>query len=467
VTEVVTGTKGLSVVAYDTPGLGDRSYLVHDGSRALVVDPQRDPGPYVGTAAELGVEITLVLETHIHNDYVSGGLALARRTGAVYGISAAEPVDFEAERTAVADGDVLSAGALDVTVLATPGHTPHHLSFLVEDGSGNRVVLTGGSLLAGGTGRTDLLGVEQTPTLAEAQWRSVRRLLAQLDSGTIVLPTHGFGSFCSVGTEGSGGSEDVTIERERSRNPAAYLELDAFVRRLSTDLMPVPAYYRRMAPLNRAGAAEAGPAPVAVLAVAQLAQLLEEGAALVDVRGRRAFACAHWRGALNIELGPSLPVYGGWLVAFDAPLVIVTKTTQEVAEAQYQLARVGRERLAGWVPEDRITALGADHGGHYEVRDFRQLAGQSEVGPPPTVVDVRFAYEWGRGHIRGAHNVPLPEIGSASATLPQGGEIWVYCGAGYRAAIAASWLSAIGMRPVLVDDLFDNAAAAGLEIVRP
>jgi hydroxyacylglutathione hydrolase len=136
VTEQTSTAKHLGIVPYDAPGLGDRSYLVHDGEKAAVVDPQRDPSPYMKTAGELGVDITLVLETHVHNDYVSGGLALARRTKATYGVPAGEPVDFAAECEALLEGDVLTAGRLAVKALDTPGHTPHHLSFLVEDGLG-------------------------------------------------------------------------------------------------------------------------------------------------------------------------------------------------------------------------------------------------------------------------------------------------------------------------------------------
>ena len=253
-------TDQLHVIAFDAPGLGDRSYLVHDGSVGAVIDAQRDTAPYLGTAAGLGIEIVLVLETHIHNDYVSGGLSLARRTGAAYGVPAGEQVDFAAECDALDEGAVRSVGGLRLTVLATPGHTPHHLSYLFGDGQGHDVVLTGGSLLAGATGRTDLLGADLAAELAAAQWRSVRRLLDELPPATVVLPTHGFGSFCSAGAgpQGPAGELTLTIATERRHNPAARLELGAFVDSLRNDALPVPAYYRHMAPLNRAERAGTG-----------------------------------------------------------------------------------------------------------------------------------------------------------------------------------------------------------------
>ncbi len=197
--ETVAAMRRLEVVAYDADGLGDRSYLLHDGGKAFVVDPQRDPAPYIETASDLGVDIVLVLETHVHNDYVSGGLALARRTSATYGVPAGVTFDFASETSALEEGDILGVGDLRVRVLSTPGHTPHHLAFVAEDASGRSAVLTGGSLLSGAIGRTDLLGRGQAARLGEAQWRSVRRLLGDLDPATEVLPTHGFGSFCSAG----------------------------------------------------------------------------------------------------------------------------------------------------------------------------------------------------------------------------------------------------------------------------
>jgi glyoxylase-like metal-dependent hydrolase (beta-lactamase superfamily II)/rhodanese-related sulfurtransferase len=461
---VVTGTDRLNVVVYDAPGLGDRSYLVHDGRVGAVIDAQRDPAPYLATAAGLGVGIALVLETHVHNDYVSGGLALARRAGAAYGIPAGEPVHFAAESDALDEGDVRSVGGLALRVLATPGHTPHHVSYLFEDVHGSRAVLTGGSLLGGATGRTDLLGPGLAAELAAAQWRSVRRLLAELPPGTGVLPTHGFGSFCASGGEG-GPVGGLTIGAERRHNPAARLELEAFVASLTSGALPVPAYYQHMAPLNRVGAPEPGTAPVPVVAPGSLAALEHAGVALVDIRGRRAFGDAHRRGALNIELGPSFPVYFGWVLPFSAPVVLVATGHEEVTEARRRLASIGRETLAGWAGDELIAALGPQERGHYRVQDFRQLAQRCRHEPLPRVLDVRFPYEWRRGHIRGASNVPVPEIASASPALPEDEEIWVHCAGGYRAAIAASLLSANHLRPVLIDDTLEGAATAGLEIV--
>jgi hydroxyacylglutathione hydrolase len=441
VSRTVTTVKSLEIVSLDAEGLGDRSYLVHDGSKAVVVDPQRDPGPYLTTAEGLGVDITLVVETHIHNDYVSGGQALD-------------------------EGDVLTVGHLALRVLSTPGHTPHHLSFLAEDSLGTKVVLTGGSLLVGATGRTDLFGPDATRSLAEAQWRSVRRLLADLPPGTVVLPTHGFGSFCSVGPVEASAAAEATIATERQHNPAAQLELAEFIDSLAKQALPVPAYYSDMAPFNLAGAPEPHYGPLPRVASDALPELIERGDFVVDIRPRRDFADAHLRRSLNIEMGPNLSTYLGWLVPFEDDFVLLGSTPDEVGEGRRLLARIGREEAKGWAPAGVLASLPENEHSSYEVRNFRDLWERSKDGSFPDVLDVRFPYEWQKGHIKGARNVPLPEIGAISSSLSRKEEIWVHCSAGYRAAIAASMLSGDGFFPILVDDLFDHAPEAGLEIVK-
>ena len=205
-----------TVIPIDTPGLGDRTYLAHDGKVALVVDPQRDYDRVLDVAREAGVRITHVFETHIHNDYVTGGLALAQEVGAAYHVNADDPVGFE--RTGVSDGDVLEVGdTMRVRVVHTPGHTHTHLSYALEAEGRPVAVFTGGSLLFGSTGRPDLLGPDHTDTLVRAQWHSAHRLAEELPEETEVFPTHGFGSLCSA-TQSEAVSS--TIGQEGTSNPA-------------------------------------------------------------------------------------------------------------------------------------------------------------------------------------------------------------------------------------------------------
>ena len=244
----------IEVVAIDTPSLGDRSYLVTDGTVALVVDPQRDIDRILVAAADRGVAVTGVFETHIHNDYVSGGLALAGGTGAAYHVNRAD--DVALRRTAIGDGEVIVAGALRARVLATPGHTWTHLSYVVTDAGAGEVagVFTGGSLLHGSTGRPDLIGTRHAPALAAAQHASARRLASLLPGHTPVYPTHGFGSFCAVGPAPGGPARVSTIEQEQRTNPVLTLDEDRYVAAMLAGLDVFPGYYARMGPANAFGA---------------------------------------------------------------------------------------------------------------------------------------------------------------------------------------------------------------------
>ena len=241
----------IEIVTIDTPSLGDRTYLATNGVRALVIDPQRDIDRVLAVAAARDVAVTHVFETHIHNNYVSGGLALARRTGAAYHVNAADAVAFS--RVGIGDGDTITLGPhLRVRVIATPGHTFTHLAYALEDALTGEVeaVFTGGSLLHGSTGRPDLLGTEHTLTLAAAQHASARRLARTLPDRTGVFPTHGFGSFCAATASGLASS---TIGDEKRSNAALTLGADDYVAALVAGLDAYPAYYAHMAAANAAG----------------------------------------------------------------------------------------------------------------------------------------------------------------------------------------------------------------------
>jgi glyoxylase-like metal-dependent hydrolase (beta-lactamase superfamily II) len=234
-----------------TDELGDRSYIAHDGDVAVVIDPQRDIDRIEAALAERGLRCVVVAETHIHNDYVSGGLELARRRGATYLVAAADRVHFE--RQAVSDGDEVHAGRLNVKVVATPGHTDGHVAFVVSDGEGPPVVFTGGSLLYGSVGRTDLVDPARTDELTRAQHHSARHLADLLSDDVAIYPTHGFGGFCSSGSSTS--DTDSTIGIERGRNDALVIDSEVdFVARLVAGLSVFPRYYAHMGARNRDGA---------------------------------------------------------------------------------------------------------------------------------------------------------------------------------------------------------------------
>ncbi|GAC1341112.1 MAG: MBL fold metallo-hydrolase [Candidatus Dormibacteria bacterium] len=452
----------MQIETIETPELGDRSYLVHDGARAIVIDPQRDFDRVIAVAERAGVHIDLVLETHIHNDYVSGGLALARAVGARYGVAAAEPVDFE--RAPIAPGESLQVGRLTVRAEEAPGHTLHHLAFVIDAEGGSRAVFSGGSLLYGTVGRTDL-DYRRTPAeLTRAQYRGVRRLPDILPTDVSIHPTHGFGSFCS--SAASSGATSSTIGREREGNLVSTCpDEDSFVSTILDGLTAYPRYYAQMGPANRRGAldpalATSAPQP---LGREELRARLQAGEWVVDLQGRRPYAARHLRGTVSMELSTNLTTYLGWVLPPNAPLTLLG-SVDEISAAQRALVRIGLDRPAAALrgAADDLMEMAPQT---YRVVDFKAVA--TETNPrSDTVLDVRRHDEWRAGHIRDALHIPLPELLERLGEVPTG-RLWVHCAGGFRASIAASLLSRSGYDVVLIDDEFTNVPQSGLLLEEP
>ncbi|MEV0287035.1 MULTISPECIES: MBL fold metallo-hydrolase [unclassified Kribbella] len=450
----------LTIRTVETASLGDRSYLVHDGEVGFVIDPQRDVDRILEILRTDGVRLTHVFETHIHNDYVTGGLALARATGASYLINADDAVSFE--RTPIQDGEIVRIGdRMRLRAIHTPGHTFTHLSYALTDNDEPIAVFTGGSLLYGATGRPDLLGADHTDALVRHQHASAHKLARTLPDETQVYPTHGFGSFCSA-TQSD--TTDSTIGREKRTNPVLTQDEEDYVRELLDGLGAWPAYYVHMAPANSAGPAAPDLSLPKPADAQELRRRIEAGEWVVDLRTRTAFAAGHAPGTLNFGLDGALATYLGWLIAWGTPLTLLGETAEQIAQAQRELVRIGIDRPAAhatggpenWsldLPASFPTATFADL---EQVRHHREVA----------VLDVRRTEEHDSARIAGAVNIPIHELPRRLAEVPAG-EVWVHCAAGYRASIAASFLDAAGHALVAIDDQFQNAATAGLPVVGP
>ena len=456
---------GLTVLTIETPTLGDRSYLVHDGEVAFVVDPQRDIDRVLVLLDEHGLRLTHVFETHIHNDYVTGGLALARRTGAQYLVNRQDEVSFE--RTPILDGEVVAVGErMRVVAVGTPGHTFTHLSYaLVEVAGGSDLdlgvsagVFSGGSLLFGATGRPDLLGEENAVELGRRQHASAHHLARLLPDAADVYPTHGFGSFCAA-TQSD--ATESTIGEERTANPVFTQDQESYVRELLNGLGAYPAYYAHMMPANAAGPPEPDLSTPSVADPAEVRRRIEEGEWVVDLRNRTAFAAGHVPGSFNFGIEGQFSIYLGWLIPWGTPITLLGETADDVARAQRELVRIGIDRPAAQStgsPEDW-----ADEVSSFATGVFADLA-QVRHHRAVVVLDVRREEEFAAARINGAVNLPLHELPGRVDEVPAG-EVWVHCASGYRASVAASLLDAAGRSVVAIDDSFDNAAEVGLHLV--
>jgi glyoxylase-like metal-dependent hydrolase (beta-lactamase superfamily II)/rhodanese-related sulfurtransferase len=438
-----------------TPGLGDASYLLASGGDAVLVDPQRDAWRFLEVAQRRGWRIRYVLETHVHNDYLSGAIETRAATGAE--IAAPARGGYAFEHRAMDEGDAVEIGGLRLTAWATPGHTPEHLAWAVHDlgaATDDPIgVFTGGSLLVGSAGRTDLLGPVLADALTRDQQRTLQRLAA-LPDATEVLPTHGAGSFCSAGPASS--KRVSTVAAERFANPtfrAAAEPFEAFRAQATGGLGRYPAYYAQMAPINRAGPRVLGrlilPPPLDPAAFEAAASA---GATIVDARDRAAFAAGHIRGAVNIELDGTFAGYVGWLVPFASKVVFVLPDggADALATATTELLRIGYEWVPGFLDGgmDAWAASGREVA-TYETTTMREIhdqagSGGAEVGR--VLLDVRQPIEWQRdGVVPGAERIFVADLPGRIAELPRRAPVTVFCKSGSRAAIAASLLDAAGV----------------------
>jgi glyoxylase-like metal-dependent hydrolase (beta-lactamase superfamily II)/rhodanese-related sulfurtransferase len=427
------------IVALVDEGLGNSSYLIDLGDRrALVIDPERDPAPYLRVAERRGLVLAYSAETHLHADFVSGSRELAAQ-GAQVLAAAAGHTAFE--HRGLDDGEEVDLGGLTLRALSTPGHTPEHVSYLLLDGVAPVALFSGGSLLVGSVARTDLIDPRQTEHLARALWRSLHERVLTLPDGLAVYPTHGAGSFCSAPVSGE---RATTIGAEKAANALlAAPDEDAFVKLLLDGLGTYPPYFSRLREVNRLGPDVFGPQQPALgrLDADTVRQRLADGVAVVDVRPIGAFAEAHIPGALSIELRDQFATWLGWLVDEGRPVIFVLDRDQDRAEVVRQAHKVGYERLEGELAGGMVAWRSAG----FESRAIALVPAAQATG---TIVDVRQASEFASGHIPGALHVELGSV--EEAALPLRESLTVMCGHGERAMSAASILEASGHREVAV-----------------
>lgn len=452
----------MRVEIIDTKALGDRSYLVHDGTVAIVVDPQRDIDRVHRVAAEAGVRITHVAETHIHNDYLTGGYQLATELGADYLVNADDEVSFQ--RRGVHDGERLRVGELTVTVLGTPGHTHTHLAYVISHADGPPAVFSGGNLLYGSVGRTDLLGEQHTVELTHAQYHSARKLVAAAGDDAVLYPTHGFGSFCSSGP--ATGAQRSTIGEQRGENHALTdTDEEHFVKQLIANLVHYPSYYAHMAPLNSAGPAAAELSVPEPLDAAELRARLTAGEWVVDLRNRVAFADSHLQGTFSFEYGDgaSFTTFLGWLMPWGERLTLVG-SAEDVVHAIRDLSRIGIDSPSAKPGDPADGGLAGEHPlTSYPSVTWHDLAAEHAAGHQPLVLDVRRDDEFTERHITGAQHIPLQQLLRRIDEVPRR-TVWVHCAAGYRASIAASILHRAGHDVRHLSGEFADAADAGLTL---
>jgi glyoxylase-like metal-dependent hydrolase (beta-lactamase superfamily II)/rhodanese-related sulfurtransferase len=427
---------GVEITSFVNEGLGHSSYLVDLGDgTALVIDPARIPTAQVQHAAAAGLCISHTADTHTHADYISGSPDLAA-TGATFLAPAAAALDRDYR--GLVDGDVVEVGDYRLEAIATPGHTPDHLSYLLGDDSGPLALFSGGSLMVGTVGRTDLLGDQRREELAHDLYRALHQRVLTLPADLVVYPTHGAGSFCSAP---GGGDRTTTIGRELATNPLLSMDEDDFVDTFLAGLGSFPGYFRQLPAVNQHGLPvhDAVPA-LAALEVDEVERLIDDGAVVVDARKVTDFAASHIPGSLSIELRPVFASWLGWLTDLQQPVVVILDDDQDETDLVRQALTVGHDALAGRL-EGGIAAWTAAG---------RPLA-TTELLEPDAIdrplLDIRQANEYRAGHVPGAANI---ELGALPQAVVPDGPVATMCGKTERAMTAASVLERAGHRDVAV-----------------
>jgi rhodanese-related sulfurtransferase len=324
------------------------------------------------------------------------------------------------------------------------------MAYLLGDEDDPTALFSGGSLMVGSAGRTDLLGTDRTDELTHLQFRSMRRL-AELPDRVLVLPTHGAGSFCAVGSPGE--ERTSTIAEQRATNPAfTRTDEGAFGRELLSGLAAFPDYYAHMAPINRAGPAVLGdPPPPRGMNADEVSAALAEGTWLVDARDGATFAAGHVPGSLSIPLEPSFAAYVGWLLPFATPIVLLAPDRAALAEASTQLRRIGWDAVAGHLSGGIQAWTGSGRGtASYPTVAVDELLGELARGEAGQVLDVRQRTEWDAGHLEGSRHVFVGDLPERLDGFDRSIRQTVVCASGYRSSMAASLLDRAGVPVRLV-----------------
>jgi glyoxylase-like metal-dependent hydrolase (beta-lactamase superfamily II) len=446
--------------------LAHASYLLASEGEAVVVDPQRDVELYLKAAAEHGLTIRHIFETHLHADFVSGHRELAARTGASIYIGAQAGAQFP--HVPVNDGFDLKFGKACIRVLETPGHTSESICLVVTDRDKSITpwaVLTGDTLFIGDVGRPDLSPRHTPAQLAGMLYDSLHTKLLTLPDNVLVYPAHGAGSLCGKNMRAERSS---TIGTERLTNYALQIKRrEEFVAQLTSNLPARPEYFMKDAEINRTGAASLSELP-ALRAVepSDLDRMLQEGEIALDVRSAEEFAAAHVPGSINIALSGQFASWAGTVLGLTAQPVLIADTDQQIQEARVRLARIGMEALDGYL-SGGVTAwknagLPVAHTDQITPEALQSQLRDNAV----QVLDVRRQAEWDAGHIEGAAWWPLDNFKVSPPEIDRDAPLAVHCKGGYRSMIAASLLERAGFHHILnVTGGFDAWQQAKLPVV--
>jgi hydroxyacylglutathione hydrolase len=427
-------------------GIAHNSYLIGSESDAAVIDPRRDCQIYVDSAQQKGLKIKHIFETHRNEDYVIGSLELNNITGAE--IYHGTGLDWKYGNT-LRDGQEFNIGKIRLTAIHTPGHTDESMSYAVVDlttGEATVMVFTGDALFVSDVGRTDLYGPEEAPRLASNLYDSIFNKLLPLGDGVILCPAHGAGSVCGMNIAER---DESTLGIERAQNRLLQKSRDDFIKHKVAEQPERPYYFRKMEEYNRKGPPllKCLPIPTPLTSI-EFREEMEKGAVVVDTSEPAAFGGAHIKGAYSIWL-EGLPVFAGWVLPYDKPLLLVLEDQSHLERAVRYLIRAGYDRIIGYL---RDGTEGWYNAGFLTesltLFSVHQLKNLLDRGEELLVLDTRGQDEWESGHIAGAQHIYVGHLERRLGEVPKDRPVAVICNVGHRAGLGASILLRAGYQDV-------------------
>jgi len=425
------------------------SYLLAGKNTCAIIDPQRDVDLYISEARAMGVEITHILQTHLHADFISGHMDLAQKTGAKIYMAKSAKCSFN--HVALSEGDVIELEDMLLQVLETPGHTPEHLSYVVIDKSrsDNPIgVFVGDSLFVGDVGRPDLFP-DMAEELAQKLYHSLHDKLLQLPDYVEVYPAHGAGSLCG---RAMGAKWRTTIGYERKANPTLQIkDKSTFVKSLTQDMPPAPDHFSRCSDINREGPSLVSDLPVLEeLSPGQFKERMRaKDIVLLDACGYHAFAGQHIPGVWHLALNGNFPTFAGWVLPTDKDILLIADDYHKALEANTWARRVGVDRIVGYLDGGMVAwAVAGFMTSHIDLISAEDLHEMITGTSNFVLLDVRAPREYADSHISGAINIPVADLRTRYGELNKDKTTVLICSSGNRSSLGASILKQHGFKDV-------------------
>ncbi len=437
------------IQAFFTGGIAHSSYLLGGSNTCAIVDPRRDVDIYIDAAKSLGMKITHILETHLHADFVSGHMDLAKKTDAE--IYAPKSANCTFSHVGLSEGDDFKIDDMILSVLETPGHTPEHITYIVADkarGIEPSCIFCGDTLFVGDVGRPDLFP-GRAKELASDLYESLNSKLLLLPNFCEVYPAHGAGSLCG---RAMGAKRSSTIGYEKLYNASLQIkDKDKFIESLTTKMPPAPDHFNRCSEKNRKGPVLienlSDLIPLDTLTFKEIAD--KKDTVVLDIRSYEAFGGQHVPGAYHIDLNGNFATFAGWVIPPDKDILLVSDSLKQSQEAVIWLRRVGLDSTIGFLDGKMYAwaneGLPTNHVNHLSAEELHTRIIKSES---ITLVDVRARSEFETTHIKGAINIPAPELRTRYKELDKKKQITLICRTGHRSSLAASLLKQQGFKDV-------------------